>query len=192
MPLKPHHMKQLLFTVSLIMIFASCGQDSAKQKELELKEKELALKEKELELKEKEIRKDTVTSKVIDNSQTTSTEITVTYQSLNSISENVDMAYFKGDDLICYFDQKTKGKIIIDNVSYPLSSEKRTDKGNFVNYTYTGNGITIKAMNGKFEDIGEDEERDVYNANFPAIEISTDKGSVTLKNVTLRYSVMNL
>ncbi len=185
-------MKQLLFTVSLIMIFASCGQDSDKQKELELKEKELALKEKELELKEKEISKDTVTGKVIDNSQTTSNAITVTYQALNSISENVDMAYFKGDDLIFYFDPKTKGKIIIDNVSFTLSSEKRTDKGNFVNYTYTGNGVTIKAMNGKFEDIGEDEERDVYNANFPSIEISTDKGSVTLKNVTLQYSVMNL
>jgi len=34
-------------------LFASCGQNSSKQKELELKERQLALKEKELALKEK-------------------------------------------------------------------------------------------------------------------------------------------
>lgn len=35
-------------------MFSGCGQDSNKQKELELKEKELALKERELALKEKD------------------------------------------------------------------------------------------------------------------------------------------
>lgn len=52
-------MKNIFIISGAIVIFSivhiGCGQDSNKQKELELKEKELALKEKELALKEKGI-----------------------------------------------------------------------------------------------------------------------------------------
>ena len=47
---------------ALVVTLFSCGQNSTKQKELELKEKELALKEKELQLKEKSATNDTSSS----------------------------------------------------------------------------------------------------------------------------------
>jgi hypothetical protein len=181
-------MRQIIFLLTISLFIMSCGQNNTKQKELELKERELALKEKELQLKEKDTPAtvpSTPTSTVSQN-----VPLNITYQT-QEISPNVDMQYFKGKNLIFYYDEKTKGKIIIDNVIYPLTSEKRTDKGNYVNYTYTGNNITIKAVNGKFEDIGEDEERDVYNAKFPILIITTDKGSLTLNNLDLSYSVMS-
>lgn len=43
-------MKNILIFTILAIVMASCGGQSAKEKELELKERELALKEKELEL----------------------------------------------------------------------------------------------------------------------------------------------
>ena len=107
----------------------------------------------------------------------------------------IDMSYYKGKDLIFYYDAKSKGKIIIDNVPYTLTSEKRTDNGKFVSYTYSGNNITIKATNGKFDEhpeLGEDEELDVYGAKFPTLVITTDKGTLTLNNVTLTYSVIGM
>jgi hypothetical protein len=174
----------LIFCLSALLL--SCTGNDTKQKELELKERELALKEKELELREKGNKKDT-TSAI---PKTEDAPINITYQT-QTVSLNVDMQFFKGTRLLFYYDEKTKGKIIIDNVTYPLSSGKRTDKGKFVNYTYTGSHITIKAINGKFDEIGEDEERDVYAGKIQTLIVTTDKGSVTIKNVDFSYSVMS-
>jgi hypothetical protein len=49
------NMTSLAAILIALIFFVCCGQDSNRQKQLELKEKELALKEKELELKEKKL-----------------------------------------------------------------------------------------------------------------------------------------
>ena len=188
-------MRHIILGLAVSLVLLSCGQNDTKQKELELKERELALKEKELQLKENTNLKDTAK---INATTTTTTApptatLNITYQT-QEISPNVDMTYYKGKNLIFYYDEKTKGKIIIDNVVYPLTSEKRTDKGKFVNYTYTGNNITIKAINGKFDEhpeLGEDEELDVYAGKIQTLIITTDKGSLTLNNIDFNYSMMS-
>ena len=182
-------------TILILTIFTllSCSQNETKQKELELKERELALKEKELQLKENGNQKDTVAVTTTTTPVTQNAPLNITYQT-QEISQNVDMQYFTGKNLLFYFDEKTKGKIIIDNVTYPLTSEKRTDKGKFVNYTYTGNNVTIKAINGKFDEhpeLGEDAELDVYEGKIQTLIITTDKGSLTLNNVRFSYSMMS-
>ncbi|MBL0202165.1 MAG: hypothetical protein IPP81_19015 [Chitinophagaceae bacterium] len=185
-------MRHIIFLLTISLFLMSCGQNKTKQKELELKERELALKEKEMQIKEKENLKDTSIA-ATTNTATQSIPLNITYQTQN-ISPNVDMQYFKGKDLIFYFDEKTKGKIVIDNVTYSLTSEKRTDKGKFVNYTYTGNNITIKAINGKFDEhpeLGEDAELDVYEGIIQTLIITTDKGTLTFNNIRFSYSMMS-
>jgi ribosomal protein S12 len=180
----------LFFAIATLL---SCGQNDTKQKELELKERELALKEKELQLKENPNSKDTAKAVATTTPETPTATLNVTYRT-QAVSPNVDMTYFKGKDVIFYYDEKTKGKIVIDNIEYPLNSEKRTDKGKFVNYTYTGNNITIKAINGKFDEhpeLGEDAELDVYEGKIQTLIITTDKGSLTLNNVRFSYSMMS-
>lgn len=182
-------MRQFVFLITLSTLL-SCGQDSSKWKELELKEKELALKEKELQQKEKVSSIDTTAINAPTVVVPQATILNVTYQA-KDISPNIDMSYYKGKNLIFYYDKNEKGKIIIDNITYHLLSEKRVDRGNSINYTYTGKNITIQVLNGKFEDIGDDEERDVYNAKFQTLKITTEKGSLEIKNVDLVYSVMS-
>ncbi|WP_199119915.1 hypothetical protein [Pedobacter sp. ASV28] len=80
-----HLVKILIITILL----AACGQNTTKQKELELKEKELQIKEKELELKEKEIYKDLA----IDNGTSNSKKNTST-KSANTYIVKVEKSYF--------------------------------------------------------------------------------------------------
>ncbi|MEO8769601.1 MAG: hypothetical protein ABI402_05935 [Ferruginibacter sp.] len=62
-------MKKSLILLTSLFIIISCGENSEKQKELELKEKELDIKQKELELKEKGLRQDSISNKLNEVSE---------------------------------------------------------------------------------------------------------------------------
>ena len=167
-------------------ILFSCGQNSNKQKELELKERELALKEKELALKERGI---SVTDSVIQKKEqlkkpktdivkeNTSVKLVV-----NPVKNDGDgfgqITFSQSDKLLIYFTQKTqKGKIVINGDSYSLTSCSNDNNS----YKLSGNNVTIVAKNLNDEGSG-----DCFNYKCPKLSITLNEVTTTINNVVIQ------
>lgn len=167
-----------------MVLFASCGQTSSKQKELELKERELALKEKEFALKEKGLLKvDSMAQKmaiapgkkVIDAKENAEVKLVVNPQKEGGGPGQIDFS--KNSKILFWFELKSHtGKIVINGAKYVLTRYSYDGNGS---YKLSGNGVIITASNCKFSD----EEGDCSHGKCPKVTIALSEISTSINNV---------
>lgn len=166
-------------------MFASCGQTSNKQKELELKEREVALKEKEFALKEKGLLKaDSLAKKTatVPNTNVTdskeNTEVKLVVNPQNEGGGFGQIGFSKNSKLLFWFDQKTqKGKIVINGTKYILNNCSNGENS----YKLSGNEVIITAQN--LENIGEG---DCFHYKCPKVTITLNGVSTSINNIEIQ------
>lgn len=166
-----------IIIASLIMV--SCGQNSNKQKELELRERELILKEKELALKENKIlTKESLPH--IDESTDKNFKLIITPQNIEGTLGQV--TFQQNEKTLFYFKTKLqKGKIIINETVYVLN--KLTFNSNKCSYKISGDQIKITTSNCKYD---EEEGGDCAYGKFSSVSITLNDKSTTLYNIKLQ------
>ena len=173
-------------TIIASFMMVSCGQNSNKQKELELKEKELSLKEKELALKEKEIsatdslvKKTTKVPSPQNTNDKANTDDKLVVNSQNMDNEGFgQITFLKNDKMLFYFVQKTqKGKIEINGTKYTLNNCTNGENS----YKLTGNEVIISAQNLIDEGSG-----DCFHYKCPKVVITLNGVSTSIINVKIQ------
>ena len=134
--------------LTIITLILSCGQNSNKQKELELRERELALKEKELALKEK----DTINQKITTSKPDTTKKIAIVVKKNPQIPKDGTYTYSIANSEFSTCERTFIVRIIGDSITVfnekeiytPCGGGKKGeiyDKGILMKHKKTGNWI---------------------------------------------------
>lgn len=143
-------MRQFFKICTLVLLFASCGQNDTKQKELELKERELAIREKELQLKGK----DTAIAKT-DSTKSSQVQVVKQTEPNTKIMTMTFEEYSEGDYPHFIFKETSTGKTydfrhISDNQLGNVKVLLNDDDASFglkANPKYLKKSFTVEAVN---------------------------------------------